>query len=421
MTHSKQNTMSFIDKLILLVLILTPVFSFQEALALIMLEQRGTVHTSNILSSIYLKGLKDVFFILIIFSSALIIMQTLKINRGVSIFLAVILFFIILPAYYYHDNILVFLSGIRWLMPFILAAFLINQIDKKLLYKIATILFYLFIIHLIMQIIQLFFSYGYFGLNTSGLSSRNPGIFYIPSTAAAFAIIVLFFCQYYMNEKLQKKIFYLIPISIFLTASGTGIGIYVIFMLIYYLRNGFLPYLPIILVSMATALFLLLDLLTGRSGLVEESLGIRFEHFQKVLIGAHYLPQDFGYGTATAELIVNKFNNLCTLETQCLFDFDMIITHSWYASSIVNLGIINSILILIAISVVFVVLTRSKDKEKLLFLTIYGMFALTTPIAESYPANLIFAVLLAYYIRPKESNFEPLHTSNNILSTTRGL
>ena len=172
---------------------------------------------------------------------------------------------------------------------------------------------------------------------------------------------------------------------------------------------------------MATALFLLLDLLTGRSGLVEESLGIRFEHFQKVLIGAHYLPQDFGYGTATAELIVNKFNNLCVLETECLFDFDMIITHSWYASSIVNLGIINSILILIAISVVFVVLTRSKDKEKLLFLTIYGMFALTTPIAESYPANLIFAVLLAYYIRPKESNFEPLHTSNNILSTIRGL
>ena len=206
MTHSKQNTMTFIDKLILLVLIFRPVFSFQEVLALIMLEQRGTVHTSNILSSIYLKGLKDVFFILIIFSSALIIMQTLKINRGVSIFLAVILFFIILPAYYYHDNILVFLSGIRWLMPFILVAFLINQIDKKLLYKIATILFYLFIIHLIMQIIQLFFSYGYFGLNTSGLSSRNPGIFYIPSTAAAFAIIVLFFCQYYINEKLEKKI-----------------------------------------------------------------------------------------------------------------------------------------------------------------------------------------------------------------------
>lgn len=421
MTYIKQNKLTLIDKLILLVLILTPIFSFQEALALIMLEQRGIIHTSNILSSIYLKGVKDVFFILIIFSSAFIIMQTLRIDRGVSMFLAVILFFILLPAYYYHDNILVFLSGIRWLMPFILAAFLINQIDKKLLYKIATILFYLFIIHLVMQIIQLFFSYGYFGLNAGGLSSRNPGIFYIPSTAAAFAIIVLFFCQYYMKEKLKNKIFYLIPISIFLTASGTGIGIYVIFMLIYYLRNSFLPYLPILLISMATLLFFLLDLLTGRSGLVEESLGIRFEHFQKALIGAHYLSQDFGYGTATAELIMNKFIDQCKVETQCLFDFDMIITHSWYASSIVNLGLINSILILIAIFTVFVILTRSQDKEKLLFLTIYGMFALTTPIAESYPANLIFAVILAYYIKPKESNIEPVHTSNNIVSTIRVL
>ena len=30
------------------------------------------------------------------------------------------------------------------------------------------------------------------------------------------------------------------------------------------------------------------------------------------------------------------------------------------------------------------------------------MFALTTPVAESYPANLLFAILLAYYIEPKK-------------------
>ena len=67
MTYIKQNKLTLIDKLILLVLILTPIFSFQEALALIMLEQRGMIHTSNILSSIYLKGVKDIFFILIIY------------------------------------------------------------------------------------------------------------------------------------------------------------------------------------------------------------------------------------------------------------------------------------------------------------------------------------------------------------------
>ena len=260
-----------------------------------------------------------------------------------------------------------------------------------------------------MQIIQLFFSYGYFGLNSIGLSSRNPGIFYVPSTAATFTIIVLFFCNYYMKESLQNKIFYLIPISIFLTASGTGIGIYFIFMIIYYLKNNYLPYLPIIIISTAILLILSLDLLSGRAGLVEESLGIRFEHFQKALISGHYLPRDFGYGTATAELIMNKFN----------LDLNMIITHSWYASSIVNLGLVNSIFILIGIFIIFVLLTKSQDKEKLLFLTIYALFALTTPIAESYPANLIFAVLLAYYIKPKKLNYDSNDNSANIVSAIR--
>ena len=409
MKFSNYRSVSLIDKLIILVLLLTPIFSFQESLALIMLEQRGSVHTSNILSSIYLKGIKDIFFIFIILTSILIIIETQKINRISLLCIGIVLFFILLPAYYYHDSILVYFSGIRWLMPFILLIFLIDHIDKRLLYKIGSIMFYLFIFHFIMQIIQLFFSYGYFGLNSMGLSSRNPGMFYVPSTAAAFSILVLFFCQYYMRENLRKKIFYLIPISIFLTASGTGIGVYIIFILIYYLKNSFLPYLPVLFISSSTLLLLSLDLLSGRSGLVEESLGIRFEHFQKALISAHYLPEDFGYGTATAELIMNKFG----------FDFDMIITHSWYASSVVNLGLINSVLILIAVFIIFIILTKSQDKEKLLFLTIYSMFALTTPIAESYPANLIFSIVLAYYIKPKKLIYESSQNSVKIDSVIK--
>ena len=87
-------------------------------------------------------------------------------------------------------------------------------------------------------------------------------------------------------------------------------------------------------------------------------------------------------------------------------DFNMIITHSWYASSIVNLGLINSILIIILLLIIFVMLTKAQDKEKLIFLTIFSMFALTTPVAESYPANLLFAILLAYYIEPKKVSYE---------------
>ncbi len=396
MMYSTPRPMAVINKLILLALFLTPIYSLQESLALIFLEQRGFVHTSNILSSIYIKGLKDLFSILIVLICLFKIIQTLSIKRQTSIFLSTIIFLILLPAYYYHDNILVYLSGIRWLMPFILAAFLVSYIDEKLLFKIGTILFYLFFIHFIMQLVQLFYSYGYFGQNSLGLSSRNPGIFYVPSTAAVFAIIVLFFCKFYMKRSFQNKVFYLIPISIFLTSSGTGIGIYVIFIFIFYLRKSFLPYLPIIIFSLAVGLILSLDLLSGRSGLVENSLGIRYYHFKEALLNGHYFPEDFGYGTATAELIMNRYD----------MDFNMIITHSWYASSIVNLGLINSILIIILLFIIFVMLTKAQDKEKLIFLTIFSMFALTTPVAESYPANLLFAILLAYYIEPKKVSYE---------------
>ena len=58
MMYSTPRPMAVINKLILLALFLTPIYSLQESLALIFLEQRGFVHTSNILSSIYIKGLK---------------------------------------------------------------------------------------------------------------------------------------------------------------------------------------------------------------------------------------------------------------------------------------------------------------------------------------------------------------------------
>ncbi len=407
MIFNKTSSATRIEKLILLILLLTPIFSFQESLALLIEERRGLVNTSNILTSVYIKGLKDLFFILIISSSLLMIIKTLSIKRATAVFLGFILVFILLPAYYYHSDFLIYLSGIRWMMPFILAAFLLSHIDRELIIKLGTIMFYLFIFHFIVQITQLFFSYGHFGLNTFGLSSRNPGIFYIPSTAAVFSILVLFFSKYYMREELERKIYYLIPISILLTASGTGIGIYIIFITIYYLKKNLLPFLPIFLIFLGIILLLSLDNLSGRSGLVEDSLGVRVKIFIDVLLNATYLPQHFGYGTATGLLIVNKFD----------LNIPMISTDSWYASSIVNLGLINSFLILLTLLILFVVLTMSKDKEKLLFLIIFSLIAITTSITESYPANLILSVFLAYYIKPKNIDYESF-TNTQLESTT---
>ena len=398
---NKINLVNLIQKSILFILILTPIFSIQASLSLII---GGIINNSTALTSPYIKGIKDLFFIFIIFVSFLLIIKNFFINRVTLTFLFVIIICILIPAYYYHrvdhTNILIFLSGIKWLMPFILAVFLIGHINEKLLYKMGTILFYLFIFNFFIQIVQLFFAGGWFGFNALGLSARNPGIFFIPSTAGVFTILVLFFSKFYMDKKLEKKIFFLITISIFLTESGTAIGAYIIFIAIYKLKKSFLPLMPIVLTFLAIALVFSLGTLSDRPGLLKESFGTRLIIFSEVLNKGTYFAKNFGYGTNTALLIKNRYGLASKIN----------ILDSWFSAVVVNLGLINGFVIAILLILFFIALTILKDKEKLIFLIMYSLFSVTTIFTESYPANLIFAVLLAYYIKPKKDNPE---TPNN--------
>ena len=385
----KINIQNTIEKLILLVLVLTPIFSFQESISLIF---GGLINNSTALTSPYIKGIKDMAFVIIILFSSLLIVRKYKINKILLISIFLTFIFVLLPAYYYHNNIIIYLSGVRWLMPFVLAFFLIGHISEKLLFKIGIVLYYLFILHFTLQLIQLIFAEGWFGKNSLGLSLRNPGIFFIPSTAAIFSILVLFFSKFYMDKKRERRLFFLIPISIFFTASGTGVVTFIVFILLYYLKKKLIPLSPFVIMLLSIVLIFSLDFFTGRTGIVEESFGTRIEIFKNNLYNSSYLPTNFGYGTATGYLIENKFG----------LTFNMVATDSWFASVLVNLGLINSLIIISLLLLYFLILIFIfKDKEKLIFLTMYTLFSLTTVITESFPANLIFAVLLAYYIKPK--------------------
>ena len=79
-------------------------------------------------------------------------------------------------------------------------------------------------------------------------------------------------------------------------------------------------------------------------------------------------------------------------------------TDSFLASFLVNLGIINTLLVTTLLTVIFFKLVYSQDKEMLIFLIIFSLIALTTSITESYPVNLLFSVLVAYYVDPKNYN-----------------
>lgn len=383
------DTYIIIHLLIIFALILTPIFSFQESISLIFGGIKGNAVA---LTSPYIKGLKDIFSLLIIFMSLSLIVKQKKINK-VSLFLFFLLILLcILPSLLLNNNTIIFFSGMRWIMPFILAIFLIGLINKKILKTISKILFYLFILHFTFQIMQLFFTQGWFGINSLGLPARNPGLFFIPNTAGFFTILVLFFSKFYMKNSKEKKIRYLIPLSLFLTASGTGLALYIIFMVLYFIKKNYLPLVPLLLVFLAIFLVFTLDTISGRNGLLEDSFVPRLIMFYNVFVDATYFPDTFGYGTSTGYLIANHYG----------LNFDMAVTDSWYATIIVNLGLVNSYIILILMIGMFIYAVMSKSKEKLLFFIIYSLFSATTIFTEVYPVNLLFAVLLAHYIQPKE-------------------
>lgn len=388
----KINLIHLIHKLILTVLILTPIFSFQESMALIF---GGVINNSTALTSPYIKGIKDLVFLLIMLLSLVLILKKYKINKVSFYFFFLLLICVLIPAFYFHTNIIVFLVEIRWLIPFFLVIFLINKIDKKLLVQIANILYWLFIMHFIVQVLQLFFAMGYFGKNPFGLSLRNPGLFFIPSTAGFFTILVWFFSKFYMNEVFEKRLSVLIPLSIFLTASGTAIVTYIVVFFILNLKKTYIPLLPIFLIGLAILIVLLLDILSGREGIVEESFGTRLMIFKNLFLSSNYLPNNFGLGTSTSYLIANKYG----------LSINSISTDSWYVALIVNLGLINFFLIMMVLSIIFIVLIISKRKEELIFMVIYLLYGATNVFTESFPAN----IMLGYYLTSQKIKYKSVN------------
>ena len=375
---------TLINRLILTVLIMTPIFTIQESISLVF-GDGGFFNYSKAVTPIYIKGLKDLFFIFIILISVIHIIQNLSINRMAARILGFMFLLVILPGFYFSTDILIFLSGLRWLIPFILIAFLIDNVDKDLLYKIGTILFYLFILHFTFQIIHYFFAINPY--------MRNPGIFIVPNTAAVFAIIVLFFSKFYMKANLEKKTFTYSCKYIFNTVRNWHRYICIIYDYILYQENCIEVCINYNFI-LTVILLLYLDELSGRPGLVENSLGPRITIFLDVLRSSVLLPEYFGHGTATSYLIANGYG----------IDLDTVMTDSWYAGIVVNLGLLISSIVMAGIIYLFLKFINTWNKEKLLFLMIYLLFGVTSSISESYPANLLFSVIVAFYLKPKNIN-----------------
>lgn len=390
------NINNMIYSFISILLVLTPIFNIEESLALIF---GGIINNSTALTPIYIKAIKDLGFILIVLIGFIGMLKLRKISK-VSFLILLYMILIILTEFFYKDNLLIFLAGIRWLMPIILIIFLIPYVKRNLLTKIAKILGYLFILNFIFQVLQLFFAGGWFGLNVFGLSARNPGMFFIPSTSAFFIILVLFFTMFYLNNNVYKKlIFVLSPLSLFLTASGSGLAVYIVIVFIYLLKKKYFKLTPIFVIISFFILIYSIDDITGRTNLIEESFGTRMTIFINLLENSNFVSLNFGNATNTGILLANEYSN------------NSFITDSTYGAVLVNIGLISLIFILVVLFINIFLSFLNNNKEIMIFTMMFGLFSATTSILEAYPMNLLFAILMAYYL--KNYKKEKHETSNN--------
>ena len=286
-------------------------------------------------------------------------------------------------------------AGLRWLAPLVLAILMIGEFNRDDLTELSSSITFVFLCSFIVQIAQVFLSGQWYGSNDFGLSRRNPGLFLIPNSSAFYSCCTLFF-HLFFNSKclLRKVVLILLPISIALTSSGTGIAVYSFLIFLYFLgkrRSDFVSMfflLGFTVTTLSLAIFLL-PFITGRPHIVSTSGWDRISRLF-LYFDLSFFSTKFGTccnSSILAEKILGKPGKGRIVD-------------SMITSILANFGWIGLLLfVLMFLCWLARILGLKKNLEVLSFTFLFFLFSLTTIVTEAYPMNVIFAILFGYYSR----------------------
>lgn len=368
--------------LILVAIMLTPIFNIGEVVALF----SGKITTSEaILTPLYLKFVKDSFFLLILFAGALELLIRRRVMRSgyliAFLFLVVISIVITLAT---EIDAYTILAGIRWALPIFLILFVYKTVDEDLQKKIAHILVILAAFAFVIQIFQLFFMQKWYGVYF-GLNLRNPGFYFIPSSMAMFTMVAMCYISNYMqrNHLLTILLNIVFPVSVIMTGSGTGVVALILFYIIGAIfrikEKWFVAVMACCLIAFAV---ITLPVITARSR-IYDSLMNRVEIFVNSAT-EHILVSD-SYGAATNTSV--SLGRAIADSQSGGFVADSTLTSVAY-----NTGLFS---LLIFMAFLFSYFRLNKPNAQ--FWAIYLPFIATVIIFELFPINLIFAVNMAYF------------------------
>lgn len=376
MIISRRKIYKVIRTISIVLIALTIIFNLQEYAYFLNLADKA----QNI-SFTYKIG-KDVGFSLIIFISLCYNIYRKKV--------AVIFpFFFFLTIYVtlcclFSNDLLLCLSGIRWLFPVFLIYFLFPYVDRNFMVKVSQVLSFLLIVQVVFQLIQLLAMPPVNGTNALGLSARTPGLFVHPSAAGFFANVCLLFNRNF--GRISCYYYFLVILSLLLAMSSTGTFIFfiiVLFIRIY--KSKYFSLLAVLTPFLFYILFSNLDAVTGREqGSSNVSGGTRIEILKNCIEHTELISTSFGTATNAAVNLHKK---------------DAFIADSTYTSVYVNMGLLAFAVMLLMILYAFVYVFRKGSEEMILFLLVYILGSISIIVFEIFPMNFILSISVAYYLK----------------------
>ena len=376
------NLCSIQRRLILLGLFLVPFISIGELYALF----SGQLFSqSSNLTGIF-KFSKDLVFILLILVGIIDFLLRDLLNKKALFYLFLTCILVLPPLFLSLGNeISITASGIRWIIPILLPVFIFKALTPDFLHSFSKYIYYLLLLHLFIQILQMFFASSWYGTSAFGLNLRNPGLFLIPNTGAFFSVVSLYTSLFISDFKKNKKFFIIVisTISVFLTLSGTGLIVFLCVLFFYFATREMMKwYLLIVPFGVLFIYFFVIFLSSRDANYIEQSGGTRLSIFMENFMKSDVISTNFGFGTNTA-VMLGKGE----------------IMDSTFASLIVNLGyfgffsVVSLLFLLISYSIIF------RNKSLFVFFVVFTLFSFTTIISEVYPVNLIMAVLVVNFMR----------------------
>jgi hypothetical protein len=390
-------------KYILLIfsLIIVPLNNISEILALFTMTLKSQ---SEALTPFFIKILKDAVYIFFFIYGFYYLFKTQKIDR-IILFLALLFLFVILPL---NTTLLLgdtdfaqLLIGIRFSLPLLIIFLSFYIFNKNDILKIKNLLFILFYLNLGIQIVQFFMGIPLYGIyDTLGFSIRNPGFFLLPNTSAFFIIIITYLVLYHFDikEKIKIRFIFFSFLSILLTASGTGIFVFLILNIIYFTKKILLL---IFLILSPIFLYLTLNLVEyiRDTEYISISGSTRLKILMDMFNSASLISSDFG-----------KFTN-----AYVLLRGDGDIMDSTWAALLGNYGFLPSVILVLILIFLFIYSLINLDKSKISFLIIILSFSSTTIIFEAYPMNILLSIVFPSAFKIKILLNQPRYTYENSL------